>query len=739
MADGKIGKNKINGKRQAAFTLLELLVVIAITTILLGLLFGPIIQSFNITRRSQAVAAAQDAARFGLERITRELSQASYVYDNTRTPIILPFSPNHLPPDTNGNLANPRPSVLFAKLDFVPAVTIDSKVEDPTTGGPLGGARLRFPSGPGRRVVRYAIALRNNLPDAAGNPATYQNVYEFPRTDGGAYNPFILWRFEFDPRDPNLIDQSVGPSNPDYFTPNSGSFDDPNFFYNVAKRGLNGNTFAENWRAGTPGVPNEGILPSTASPVLSVDKVDLIAWNRTIDREISPTQPFRTTVSFSPSTVVGDAATPGHLTDTGNEVPNAVPSVYTAKHGLWTLPYTITVYRFASRNSTDDPRYGFLRVQVRRDPDGIVRPHLEGANGNMAAGSFGSLKTTQTNNANTSEFAHSFSARGNLFLKTTSLTFQVDPLRGRIITAFPPLAATNGVPEFNQTPNSPTFGEPIATVLRRNTLSPLAGRQVPGAPINPPTFFPLNAGLRDVELAPERSADPDTANRRDYYPAGPAPQTLDPNNIGPYASPFTLFGDALIIPGSERVLGPDTNPNNPNLMPYQRAPVLSSLNRQSGGIEAISPTVTIFTGFPSGPLNYRLELDLAPLTPRVVFDDAISPTPPPQGLPAVLVGNNIDQRTDPFDDRSKLVEITYLWQNNYARAVSGPNTGVPVDARGRNVAGRAVAPEADVVKVDYSTRSLLNITLGVRVYDVASGRPQQVQLTDKVKVNNAGR
>ena len=65
---------QVLGKRQAsvamryarlsrAFTLTELLVVIAITTILLGLLFVPIIQGFNITRRAAAETAAQAAVR----------------------------------------------------------------------------------------------------------------------------------------------------------------------------------------------------------------------------------------------------------------------------------------------------------------------------------------------------------------------------------------------------------------------------------------------------------------------------------------------------------------------------------------------------------------------------------------------------------------------------------------------------------------------------------------------------
>ena len=44
-----------------------------------------------------------------------------------------------------------------------------------------------------------------NTPGSGQNEAFYQNVYEFPRTDNGM-NPFILYRAEFNPQDPNLID-----------------------------------------------------------------------------------------------------------------------------------------------------------------------------------------------------------------------------------------------------------------------------------------------------------------------------------------------------------------------------------------------------------------------------------------------------------------------------------------------------------------------------------------------------
>jgi hypothetical protein len=66
-----------------------------------------------------------------------------------------------------------------------------------------------------------------------------------------------------------------------------------------------------------------------------------------------------------------------------------------------------------------------------------------------------------------------------------------------------------------------------------------------------------------------------------------------------------------------------------------------------------------------------------------------------------------------------------------------------VNANGQSASGSedaaTIRPEADVIKVNYSTRSLLNINMGVRVYDVATGRPQVVQVSDRVRLGNVGR
>src|SRR5437879_13374732 len=71
------------------FTLIELLVVMAITAILLGLIFGPMLQGFNLTNRARVQVLTQDTARSAMETIQRNLSNGVFVFDNSNQPIFL--------------------------------------------------------------------------------------------------------------------------------------------------------------------------------------------------------------------------------------------------------------------------------------------------------------------------------------------------------------------------------------------------------------------------------------------------------------------------------------------------------------------------------------------------------------------------------------------------------------------------------------------------------------------------
>src|SRR5690349_1190732 len=82
---------KANNLR-SGFTLVEMLVVMAITVILLGLLFGPIISSFNFVARAQTTTEAQEAARRVLQQVTREVKDAVQVSVSAGDVLRLPQS-----------------------------------------------------------------------------------------------------------------------------------------------------------------------------------------------------------------------------------------------------------------------------------------------------------------------------------------------------------------------------------------------------------------------------------------------------------------------------------------------------------------------------------------------------------------------------------------------------------------------------------------------------------------------
>src|SRR5438094_10617074 len=70
---------------QRGFTLIELLVVMAITAILLGLIFGPMIQGFNLTNRARVQVLTQDSARAAMEIAQRDMSNAVYIFHQIPT------------------------------------------------------------------------------------------------------------------------------------------------------------------------------------------------------------------------------------------------------------------------------------------------------------------------------------------------------------------------------------------------------------------------------------------------------------------------------------------------------------------------------------------------------------------------------------------------------------------------------------------------------------------------------
>jgi prepilin-type N-terminal cleavage/methylation domain-containing protein len=766
---------KIHGERRAlrggrlrAFTLIELLVVIALTGLLLALVLGPLIQGFRLTNRARAFATAQDATRFSMEQIRRELQQASYVFDNTNTPIVLPLD-DPLKPirDTKyypGGAT--RPSILYALIDFVPTATqgvgttssSGKKIPvDPTTGRPLGGSPLSLPASPGQRYVRYFIGLRNNLP-TGNTPAFYHNIYEFPRTDSGTpnFNTFVLYRAEYDPLDANLVNQdpTVNPYQID-----AGGLHDPDFFYNK-NAAKNGKSYAENWKA-------------ASSPVLSSPNLDLLIWRRDSGHQIDTDSPYQLAVQFTPSTVLSDAMTPGFISNTAAETPGAVPSLYTAQYGQWTYPFTITVYRASTEYNPSKPRNGepYGSVTFSIGPTGVnqaLTVQVTSAAGNP-------FKELVANKNNFYWLLDSQS--GRIFIYTANLTLLLDPARGRVETSFPPLATNSqGIPLFIDVNGSQpaglgsgpggNFGTLVPTIFRQNTLDQANAGQEQGTGTQGAYFIPVNQGILTADLSAPN-----------YYLAM-APMPLLTSAGPSFDSPFNSIGGAtdpatpgtyrgiLMVPGSEKVMGPDNNvtldtsvnPASPVLVSYYRiSSVTSGPGQLAKTVAASLPKDTngrMYTR--TAQLNYELQFDLdkyrAPVLkfdepPTIALDDAA-------GLPALPA-------SDPNAPNANELRVTYLWQNNYSR----DNQGRPLNVDGNTTNGNlddllvqrtnpisgvienvlktvtqnAPRPEADVIRADYSTRSLVNIIMGARVYDTSAGTPQTAQFTDKIVVNNVAR
>lgn len=725
---------------QRGFTMTELLVVIAITGILLGLLFVPIIQGFNLTRKAQNQIQAQTQSRTGLQQLARELGQAVYVFDNTTTPVYFPlkFAVNVLGnnaatpsrPWVNGTNVFPAP-VLFTKIDFIPSGRLASTgTKDPTTNDAIGGSSIRFPLAPGTRMVRYFIGLKDNT-------RPYQNVYqlrthsaltasaaggttEFPFGNDGGLNPFVLYRVEFDPSDTKLIN----PANFSSAVPDGAGLNDPNFFYNY-NPAPNGQSYAANWKA-------------IASPVIDGPNQDLLTWVKDDAGDLMLNTPFRPLVSFAPGSIVGDVATPGFLTASASEVPNAVPTIYSAQKGNWTLPAAVSIFRAATRGAAG-PDYGALKVAIDSEPlpDGTTTPHVH-----LEAGSTGgTLSTTDAN-----LYCARIASTGEIFVKSPNLTFMINMDRGTIRTGFPPVAGDpTGVPLIRRTDGTvvpmqaggfPDInkGELIPTLYRINTRIPTASSD--------PTVA-TNQGWGELNLLDDTALRYFHADGSDVALTTPIATTL----AGSYASPLYVFGNVaagtlqsggglMIAAGTESVTGPDLSvtaaTSGLGNVAYYRSP---------GAIGSVVKKATLITD-PSDPTrkrwtpivgqrNYQLDQDTRMngtlVTAFLRFDNPNGP-----GLPARAT-------TDLGTVAERELQVTYLWQNNYARRSSGARNGQPVDAQG-DVLGEnnkaIIAPEPDVIKVDYSTREFLTINVGALVYDTRTRQGTAMHLTDKVRIGN---
>lgn len=597
-------------KTKSGFTLAELLVVMAVTVILLGLVFGPLIEAFHLTNRSQMMVAVQDAGRQAVERINQQLGNAAYVFDNQNMPINL-WVNNQSGVETAVPLSN-------AWVDMVSSLHVNDQNPnepiDPTTGLPADTANtgnfrgpLSLPLVPGRIITRIFIGLRNNLSVNNKPVFPYANRYDDPRTSITQDNPCALYEADFMPYNPDgtmntkLMDPALDPSG------NSNIqviLDNPNFFYdsNVVGSGnpateampgwkdLNGDgkvEYFENWAA-------------IASPLVAPDRSDAISLKRDSQHNIiydSNGLPLITPLfQLAPKYQANDQMVPTSNTDPNDEEPSITPDSVTASYGGWDNQYQVYVFR----SNLNAPVLNYFVG----DGSGQITEYTY----NTTTGQTTSTPTNFGLNP----------ANGTFTNPSPLIAFTVDTKKGNVNFAFP-------ASEVLKDANGNVTNEMVYSPAEINAAYNFATLNQ-GPPPSNTAYVPI-VTIRYVWLKV-----PDTT----YNQAGTSPLATVPN--------------ARIVAGSEQVIGPDQRPGPHYGQPilYTRVPANSSapIGWNQYRINYTNVINMTNSSDPQQTVGY-LQFDSQPDAPGVI-----------NSLPESYVDPNSGQ-TVPTE-----IQVSYQFQNN---------------------------------------------------------------------------
>jgi prepilin-type N-terminal cleavage/methylation domain-containing protein len=677
-------------KTNRAFTLIELLVVMAITALLLTLTVAPLVTAFNLTSRASTLIESQTTARNVTADIRLALSNAVFVFNNNDTPINLWVREQTAGSGYQTQGAPRAIPLQYGVIDYVaPARQLDQTPGqtpiDPTTGKPtyLGVDKERagyaFPLSPGINLGRFFIALadnrsrpdvRNPIPagQSGGTPIKpYANRHSDPATVGAdADNRATLYKAEVlayipDPQNPNSnaripnlkLFHTVD-ANGNVVDTKNGELRrfDPNFFYDNSLAGAEGSKGDKIWaETNWVDLNGDGLVQisenwkAVSSSMLALNKADAIALTRREDGKIEVVNAdgtplpdgetgipqARSLALFMPGYVENAPAVPISLENAGNESPNPAPTTFTADHIFWTTPYRVLVYR--GNSATDDPmtQNPLTYFEATGIPGYGIR--LNGASADLGP------------NPDPDRSGVWVNPDGTLRNPAQQFAFGVDPRRGLIGFAYS---------------NSVMLGVEADMMPGAPRINPLAQRYDP-AVINANLDGPWEGRYIDLR-APLDS--------RFHPPSAQSP--LSPN--------LPWFGTVRIVPGSERIFGPDQRPGS------------------TYGSRVLYTRVPANTGTP-GLNEYRINYEDVP--------NAIA--------------------ADPNDPR---VRMGYV---EFCRDPNAPlPTSVPVEIYYEFQMNRP----NDVIKIDYLTRELLTISLEARLYDQATGAPQIAALTEVLKVRN---
>lgn len=732
-------RSQFGARGHRAFTLVELIIVIALTAVLFALLLVPLVNAIRYTQQAQIVTAAQDAARTTRERLTRELGSALFVFDGTSHPFVsaaqaMPGDDRYTNfldleiPGVDPNTGAYKSTVAHAyacKLDFAQPKAVSSSVTqvDPTTGEPIsyrqtqnGSAIISdpayvFPLAAGTTVTRYSAGLKDPT-------KPYNNTRE-GKSNGTTDNTYILYRAQFQPYVAET-DANGNPMVPASVVPNTNLFatkpkldangkpvldaqgkpvtipelDDPDFFRYVKAGDVNwlDDTHAA-YTAATASTHNARVdkWVQIAKPVIPGPNVDLILLPHNTD-----------------NTLVYDTAT------------GAFPGV--AHSGV-------------AHDPVGNKNYPIVNTSVTFRPGTISGDAIPGTTsdyGNqaapMVAGESGYAYVPTVYTATSRSWAlpyHVSLYPGNygsplpsapVYYFDTQISSVTDT------TNNPPLYVAGDLLEFKHVDLNDMPGTLVYNITR---AYPLAGN---GASLGGTDFVPL-------------TVNPDTGTLNFGTPSLPG-GPLDRNNRN-----WDYFYNALA----------DTDPNGG--VNAEGKIDLTKIDLTKPGQSAkVAPPLTDLTKAPASAPNVR-NAHIAPSGIRVTGPDTTAG--PSHGLIvpyteinrslAALPGENqytvdyaqnviqVSQTATDYlrDNLSTKVTVVYDYQANMtlmdpARAYSYGQTNA-----NPSILDNTYLPMQ--VKVDYQTRDLIDVSIGVRIYDITNNRAQVIPAETKIKIGNSNR
>jgi prepilin-type N-terminal cleavage/methylation domain-containing protein len=685
---GFIVSHKRGGeKRLQGFTLVEMLTVIAIMAILITIITVPLIQGFRLTRTAVAYSEVQERSRAILDQLTKELSTAALVLDNTAPAagldIELPLK-NRTTGEFDGRYGKVR--IHGGKIDYVlpaqgdpanPQFNPGRNRVDPTLRAPIG--QVIVPVAPGQTLVRWWVGLRVPVrPNGQGGHYVNPWTPVLAGADGTVpgltdENLYVLYRAEVMPYIWNAQQNRYEPNRAFFAVDSNGRvvLDDPGFFIwdrdpsEIPDGDLNAHRQRlQNWKA-VGRIMVQERRTDLLLPLINESTGEAIYDPYDATHDIPR---VRLLLVFQPVRVDFEPATGSDVVRSGIEVldneQRVAPEHYETRLGSWTKDTLIRFY-------VDDPRTApyyiarwrrpgggalenFLMEMVIFDParhqneyqDGIVYFRLSEY-----------LEASARNpNVNLASF---FQFGAPVLVAPRLVLFRPDPVKGRIEMSFPVQQALGYVPTVGTSAVNGNF--------TGWTTSSTAQTYDPGGSL----------ARRFIDL---RSLLPLTSQH--FNPLGTAFFAFDLRHI-------------RIVPGSEEVIGPDQRPG-PNFgrpIRYSRASP-----GQDVGINQYKINYTDI----EEPSDYMTAL----------------------GVPNPNVNDDVRRYIQP------------RFKRGYVEFYSDPNLPLPSG----NIVVRfdfQTNTPTDVVTVDYNTVQQLQVELTLRRYpSAAPSEPQAVTVKEVVNIRN---